>query len=146
MKSLKKTLLSVTLASSFMFSVPAVVAEVSTDAVLENYVEIAHAAFSDSLATAKTLQGRIEAFVAGPSEETLQSAREAWLEARIPYGQTEVYRFGNANVDDWEGKVNAWPLDEGLIDYVADGYEHEDGNTFASAMSMKTAIRLPLRI
>jgi putative iron-regulated protein len=25
-------------------------------------------------------------------------------------------------VDDWEGKVNAWPLDEGLIDYVASDY------------------------
>src|SRR3546814_18028996 len=36
--------------------------------------------------------------------------------------QTEVYRFGNAIVDEWEGKVNAWPLDEGLIDYVAPSY------------------------
>ncbi|MEL6100891.1 MAG: imelysin family protein, partial [Pseudomonadota bacterium] len=35
---------------------------------------------------------------------------------------TEVYRFGNAIVDDWEGKVNAWPLDEGLIDYVDASY------------------------
>jgi putative iron-regulated protein len=39
--------------------------------------------------------------------------------------QTEAYRFGNAIVDDWEGKVNAWPLDEGLIDYVAGGYGTE---------------------
>src|SRR5690606_16712080 len=30
----------------------------------------------------------------------------------------EAFRFGNAIVDDWEGRVNAWPLDEGLIDYV----------------------------
>jgi putative iron-regulated protein len=36
--------------------------------------------------------------------------------------QTEAYRFGNKIVDDWEGKVNAWPLDEGLIDYVAGSY------------------------
>jgi putative iron-regulated protein len=28
-------------------------------------------------------------------------------------------------VDDWEGKVNAWPLDEGLIDYVAASYGDE---------------------
>jgi putative iron-regulated protein len=48
----------------------------------------------------------------------MQAAREAWIEARVPYQQTEVYRFGNAIVDEWEGKVNAWPLDEGLIDYV----------------------------
>ena len=44
----------------------------------------------------------------------------------MPYQQTEGYRFGNAIVDDWEGKVNAWPLDEGLIDYVdADLYGEE---------------------
>ena len=40
------------------------------------------------------------------------------MEARKVYQQTEVFRFGNPIVDDWEGKVNAWPLDEGLIDYV----------------------------
>ena len=43
----------------------------------------------------------------------------------MPYQQTEVYRFGNPIVDDWEGKVNAWPLDEGLIDYVAASYGEE---------------------
>jgi putative iron-regulated protein len=52
-------------------------------------------------------------------------AREAWRAARIPYQQTEVYRFGNAIVDDWEGRVNSWPLDEGLIDYVDKSYGTE---------------------
>jgi putative iron-regulated protein len=36
--------------------------------------------------------------------------------------QTEAFRFGNKIVDDWEGRVNSWPLDEGLIDYVDAGY------------------------
>ena len=55
-----------------------------------------------------------------------QAAKDAWKAARVPYQQTEGYRFGNAIVDDWEGKVNAWPLDEGLIDYVdADLYGEE---------------------
>ena len=49
----------------------------------------------------------------------LASQAPAWRTARVPYQQSEVYRFGNAIVDDWEGRVNAWPLDEGLIDYVA---------------------------
>ena len=61
----------------------------------------------------------------GDSEESLAAARDAWLAAREPYQQTEVYRFGNAIVDDWEGRVNAWPLDEGLIDYVDAGYGTE---------------------
>lgn len=133
MKSLKKTLSSVALTGAFLSAIPAFAADVSVKDVKETYTEIAHAAFADSLATAHTLKGRIDALVAGPSEETMESARKAWLAARIPYGQAEVFRFGNANVDDWEGKVNAWPLDEGLIDYVADKYEHEDGNKFATA-------------
>ncbi|TIW51033.1 MAG: peptidase, partial [Mesorhizobium sp.] len=54
--------------------------------------------------------------------------------SRVPYQQTEVYRFGNKIVDDWEGKVNSWPLDEGLIDYVAKSYGSEsDTNSLYTA-------------
>ncbi len=52
----------------------------------------------------------------------MTAARQAWKAARIPYMQTEAFRFGNKIVDEWEGRVNAWPLDEGLIDYVDKGY------------------------
>lgn len=87
-------------------------------AVLDNYADIAQAKYTDSLTTAQTLLEAVGALTSAPSAEALQTAKAAWLAARIPYQQTEVYRFGNAIVDDWEGKVNAWPLDEGLIDYV----------------------------
>ncbi len=63
----------------------------------------------------------------------MNAARAAWIAARVPYQQTEAYRFGNAVVDDWEGKVNAWPLDEGLIDYVDASYGGaNDENAFAA--------------
>lgn len=87
-------------------------------AVLTTYADIAQAGYSDSLTSAQTLKAAIDALVAEPSASTLAAARTAWIAARVPYQQTEVFRFGNAIVDDWEGKVNAWPLDEGLIDYV----------------------------
>ena len=86
--------------------------------VLDNYSNIAAAKYADSLTTAKVLQGAVNALIANPSAATLDAAKTAWLASRVPYQQTEVYRFGNAIVDDWEGKVNAWPLDVGLIDYV----------------------------
>jgi len=86
--------------------------------VLNGYADLALAKYSDSLKTAQTLDASISQLISEPSENTLQAARNAWLEARVPYQQTEAYRFGNAVVDEWEGKVNAWPLDEGLIDYV----------------------------
>ncbi|MGH1454187.1 MAG: imelysin family protein [Paracoccaceae bacterium] len=100
-------------------------------AVLDTYANIALAGYEDSLTTAKALDAAIEALIATPSEDTLTAARSAWLAARVPYQQTEVFRFGNAIVDDWEGKVNAWPLDEGLIDYV-DGGGATDENPYAA--------------
>jgi putative iron-regulated protein len=94
-------------------------------AVLGHYAEIAHAVYGDSLIAARRLQGAVDGFIAKPTEKNLAAARAAWKAARVPYQQSEVYRFGNAVVDKWEGKVNAWPLDEGLIDYVAAGYGGE---------------------
>ena len=94
--------------------------------VLTTYADIAHAGYEDSLITAKELQATIDELVANPSAATFDAAKSAWLASRVPYQQTEVYRFGNAIVDDWEGKVNAWPLDEGLIDYVETGLYGEE--------------------
>ena len=101
--------------------------------VLNTYADIAAANYADSLTTAKVLQTAVNALVANPSAESLQAAKSAWLASRVPYQQSEVFRFGNAIVDDWEGKVNAWPLDEGLIDYVDASYGGpSDENAFAA--------------
>ncbi|MBS1302705.1 imelysin family protein [Loktanella sp. SALINAS62] len=91
---------------------------VESDDVMTTYADIAAASYGDSLTTAQALQTAVNDFLAAPSATGLQTARDAWLAARVPYQQTEVYRFANPIVDDWEGRVNAWPLDEGLIDYV----------------------------
>ena len=104
------------------FGMSPAAADPSVKDVLKTYADIAEAGYADSLATAKTLQLAVNQLLAKPTEETLRGARAAWVAARIPYMQTEAYRFGNSIVDDWEGKVNAWPLDEGLIDYVAASY------------------------
>ncbi len=100
-------------------------------AVVRHYADMALAKYEDSLATARTLDAAVDALIAGPSPQTLEAARSAWKAARIPYQQSEVYRFGNPVVDAWEGRVNAWPLDEGLIDYVDPAYGTEsDSNPY----------------
>ena len=104
--------------------------------VLTTYANIAAANYEDSLMTAKGLQAAVDALIAEPSAEALEAAKEAWLAARVPYQQTEVYRFGNAIVDDWEGKVNAWPLDEGLIDYVDASYGGATDENAAAALNV----------
>jgi len=107
--------------------------EAAAKAVVAHYTEIVFAVFSDAESTAKNLQAAVDAFLAKPNEETLKAARAAWIAARVPYLQSEVFRFGNTIIDDWEGQVNAWPLDEGLIDYVDSAYEHALGNPAATA-------------
>ena len=109
--------------------------QVSTpDAVLNHYADIALATYEDSLTTAQALQTAVNTLLDNPTDANLQAAKDAWKAARVPYQQSEAYRFGNAIVDDWEGRVNAWPLDEGLIDYVDAGYGTDsDENPFYSA-------------
>jgi putative iron-regulated protein len=100
--------------------------------VVAHYADLAHAVYEDALITAQQLQQATNSLLANPSQATLQTARDAWKQARVPYQQSEVFRFGNPVVDDWEGQLNAWPLDEGLIDYVASDYHHELGNEGAT--------------
>lgn len=107
----------------------------SEKAVLEHYADQAHATYEDALISARALEKAAERLLAEPSEDKLAAARMVWKAARVPYQQSEAYRFGNAIVDDWEGKVNAWPLDEGLIDYVSSrSYgEESDENPYYTA-------------
>lgn len=107
--------------------------EAAAKAVVAHYADIVHAVYSDAESTAKTLQTAIDAFLAKPNDETLNAAKAAWVAARVPYLQSEVFRFGNTIIDDWEGQLNAWPLDEGLIDYVDTSYAHALGNPGATA-------------
>ncbi|MFA5950970.1 MAG: imelysin family protein [Hyphomicrobium sp.] len=98
----------------------------AAEQVVKHYADLAEAVYGDASTAAKALQKSVDALIQAPSDATLKDARQAWLAARTPYMQSEAFRFGNKIVDDWEGKVNSWPLDEGLIDYVAGSYGSEN--------------------
>ena len=68
-------------------------------AVLKTYSDIALAGYEDSLIAAKTLRTAINDLLVAPSAQNLDGARAAWLVARMPYQQTEAFRFGNPIVD-----------------------------------------------
>lgn len=115
--------------------------------VILNYANIAEGKYSDSLHLAKSMLDKINAFLNNTTESNFEAVKTSWLEARKVYQQTEVFRFGNPIVDDWEGKVNAWPLDEGLIDYVDITNYYPTENDFSnfnviSNMSLKVEGRL----
>ncbi len=104
----------------------------SKTSLIENYSNIAEAKYKDSWKLAKTLLEEVNKFLDNTTESNLHNVKQKWLEARKIYQQTEVFRFGNPIVDDWEGKVNAWPLDEGLIDYVDTSNYYPSENDFSN--------------
>src|SRR5262249_16246032 len=91
---------------------------------------------------AKVLQKAVGEMLANPNAETLAAARKAWIDARVPYLQTEAFRFTNPIVDAWEGKVNAWPLDEGLIDYVASAEPGSENPLFSANAGANKALKI----
>lgn len=110
--------------------------QANRDRLVLSYTDMAHAAYKDSLDTAKVLQSAIDTYVETPTETNLEAAKAAYKAARQPYSQTEIFRFDEGfvtanddraigSVDGWEGQVNAWPLDEALIDYVSENYTGE---------------------
>lgn len=113
-----------------LFGQPVAAVEVdkAKAAAIKTYGDIGQAMYEDSLTAARALQKAVAELVAKPSDDTMKAARQAWIKARVPYQQSEVLRFGNPVVDEWEGKVNAWPLDEGLIDYVDTGKYGEESD------------------
>ncbi len=103
-------------------------AKVNSQAVVQHYADLAYAVYSDAETSARQLQIQLNRFLEAPDQQGLIAAQKAWQTARIPYQQSEAFRFGNPVVDDWEHQLNSWPLDEGLIDYVADDYFAALGN------------------
>ncbi|MDP8080392.1 imelysin family protein [Phocoenobacter skyensis] len=139
---LKKTTLAVAiaLASSFV-AIPSiaqdnavskqVMVSESATSFLNGYAKMADLLYTKSYEDAERLQGAIKAFAKNPTEKTLDNVKKVWLKARDSYGVTESFRLSNGPIDaeeGWiadaygnlEGQINAWPLDENMIDYTID--------------------------
>lgn len=102
-----------------------------SNTILDAYSNIALANYSDALKDAKSLKTAIDTFAKNPTQANLDNTKKAWLNSRESYGQTEIFRLANGPVDaedGWvaetygalEGQINAWPLDENMIDYTID--------------------------
>ncbi|WP_232380021.1 imelysin family protein [Polyangium fumosum] len=90
--------------------------------VIAAYANLVHGSYVEAIDETSSLNASLAQFVAEPSEARFKAAREAWLLARDPYGLTEAFRFYGGPIDDDdgpEGQINAWPMDEAHVDYVA---------------------------
>lgn len=102
-----------------------------SNTLLGTYTKIAQDNYSDTLNDAINLNSKVEIFAKNPTLENFNNVKESWLQSRESYGQTEIFRLANGPIDaeeGWvankygslEGQLNAWPLDENMIDYTID--------------------------
>jgi putative iron-regulated protein len=108
-------------------SFPATYALSSTDADAFNYdatlqiaayVELVKSSYSHAAADGRMLRQAIDTLLASPTQSTLDAARTAWVQARPAYLRTEAFRFYDGPIEEVEGEINAWPLNEAYIDSV----------------------------
>lgn len=95
----------------------------NTETAIEDYAALVESTYAASISTARTLDTALEALVADPTAANMTSAQDAWRSSRVPYLQTEVFRFYDGPIDNPtdgpEGLLNAWPMDENYVDYVS---------------------------
>lgn len=105
--------------------------DVNTDTIIGTYTTIATANYADAVKDAEKLEKAIHHFANNPTPENLERSKKAWLNARESYGTSEIFRLSNGPIDAEEGwvaeaygsleaQINAWPLDENMIDYTID--------------------------
>jgi len=95
---------------------------------VSTYTYLVYKNYVDSWSGVRLLEKAVNQLLVEPTEKALEDARAAWLSSRESYGQTEAFRFYGGPIDYFdekaglegpEGRMNAWPLDEAYIDYVA---------------------------
>lgn len=113
-------LLQVSLLSSVLLSAQdAITTTEPARTVVARHAARSHELYRECASRAAALQQAVGALLASPGPASLKAARDAWIHARIVYGETEVLRFHGGPIDAIEPLVNAWPVDETYIDRVA---------------------------
>jgi putative iron-regulated protein len=89
--------------------------------------KLAFLTYQHATRDAQALEVAIDALLAKPNATTLAAARMAWKIGKASYQRTEWTRFADTPID-WpalgarpagpELRLNAWPLNEAVIDYV----------------------------
>ena len=116
---------------------------------IQGYAQIVWDSYSASLADAQRLRTAIEAFLANPNDDTLSHARNAWINARRTWEQTEAFRFYDGPIDvadietkepGREGQLDGWPIDPAAIDQVEGNPTSGIINDMKLAMTRRTLL------
>lgn len=72
---------------------------------------IALASYTDLSAAATTLNTSVNTFVTTPTNENLQTCKQAWISLRQIWEGSEGYLFGPVEDNEYDPKMDTWPTD-----------------------------------
>ncbi len=91
-------------------------------AVVEDYVDRVIVPTYQRLAErADALGTAVDALVADPTEATVAAARQAWVDTRNPWEESEAFLFGPVDSNGYDPALDTWPLNEADLDAVLAG-------------------------
>jgi uncharacterized protein len=82
----------------------------------------------------RSVAAALDALCAAPSEETLEAARSAWMEAREPLKRAEVFAFGPYSRPEFRigPKIDSWPARPETVEEWLSGTDPVDPATLAT--------------
>jgi predicted lipoprotein len=72
---------------------------------------------------ASELNSAVDTFAEDPNAETLEAARQAWVETRTPWEQSEAFLFGPVDSNGYDPALDSWPVDRNQLDNVLESDE-----------------------
>ncbi len=102
-------------------------------AVVARYAELAYLGYAAAAQAAEGVHSAVKTLTSSPSQASLDAARRAWLAAREPYLQTEVFRFYDGPIDALDRWINPWPIDESYVEGSSGSDKHgviDDPSTY----------------
>ena len=61
--------------------------------VIDNYTQLVYKQYKEALQEVLQLQKAVHIFLGNPNKKQMDSVKRVWISARVPYLQTEAYRF-----------------------------------------------------
>lgn len=97
---------------------------VTLSAVRESFVnKVVLELFTDLNNKAGSVLTTVEALKASVTEGNFVAAREAWIQSRVPWEQSEASLFGPADIFGIDPAIDSWPLSESDLKAVLDSGE-----------------------
>ena len=88
--------------------------------VINNYVDdVVVATYADLSEKATVLREAVES-IEGGAQADVQDAADAWIEARIPWEQSEAWLFGPVAFRGYDPALDLWPVDRNELQEVLD--------------------------